>query len=38
MAILTDGKEEFKNEVHWYQCKNIGKVEFKLKIWGKGNE
>lgn len=25
--------EEYKAEVHWYQCKNIGKVEFKEKIW-----
>lgn len=32
-AILFDtitGKE-YKAEIHWYQCKNIGKVEFKEK-------
>ncbi len=36
-AILFDtitGKE-YKAEIHWYQCKNIGKVEFKEKIWKK---
>ncbi|HEM2809403.1 TPA: hypothetical protein U0616_001188 [Streptococcus suis] len=27
-AILTDGT---KAEVHWYQAKNIGKIEFKIK-------
>ena len=30
--------KELKQEVHWYQCKNVGKVEFKLKIWGTENE
>ncbi|MDE5898007.1 MAG: phage head morphogenesis protein [Treponemataceae bacterium] len=32
-AILYNGdtKQEMKAEVHWYQCKNIGKVEFKFK-------
>ena len=24
-------KEEQSREIHWYQCKNIGKVEFKIK-------
>lgn len=34
-AIVTNGKETFVNcELHWYQCENIGKVEFKVKIWG----
>ena len=34
-AIITDGTETFVNcEIHWYQCENIGKVEFKVKIWG----
>ena len=30
-AIITDGKEEQIKEIHWYQCENIGKVEFKTK-------
>ena len=30
-AIITDGKEEQVKEIHWYQCANIGKVEFKTK-------
>lgn len=33
-AIITDGSVEKVEEVHWYQCENIGKVDFKLKIWG----
>ena len=34
-AIITNGEETFVNcEIHWYQCANIGKVEFKVKIWG----
>ena len=34
-AIITNGAETFANcEIHWYQCANIGKVEFKVKIWG----
>ena len=33
-AIVTDSTETFVNcEIHWYQCANIGKVEFKVKIW-----
>lgn len=27
----TQTKAEMKAEIHWYQCKDIGKVEFKLK-------
>ena len=27
----TRTKSEMKAEIHWYQCKDIGKVEFKLK-------
>ena len=27
----TETKQKMKAEVHWYQCKNIGKVEFKFK-------
>ena len=27
----TRTKAEMKAEIHWYQCKNIGKVEFKSK-------
>ena len=30
-AVITDGKEEKITEIHWYQCINIGKVEFKEK-------
>lgn len=33
-AVVTDGKEERIEEIHWYQCENIGKVEYKLKKWG----
>ena len=34
-AIITNGTETFVNcEIHWYQCINIGKVDFKVKIWG----
>lgn len=34
-AIVTNGVETFVNcEIHWYQCINVGKVEFKVKIWG----
>ena len=34
-AIITNGTETFVNcEIHWYQCVNIGKVEFKVKVWG----
>ena len=32
-AILTDGITSRKAEIHWYQCENIGKVEFKRKRW-----
>jgi hypothetical protein len=30
-AIVTDNNTERMTELHWYQCKNIGKVEFKVK-------
>lgn len=30
-ATVTDGDHEFKAEVHWYECPNIGKIEFKVK-------
>ncbi len=30
-AIITNGKEERLTEIHWYQCENIGKIEFKEK-------
>lgn len=36
-AILTDGTNEKVREVHWYQCDNIGKIEFKEKRWGEKN-
>lgn len=29
-AIVTDGKKEQSREIHWYQAKNVGKVEFKF--------
>lgn len=36
-ATIVNAKtgKERKAEVHWYQCKNIGKLEFKEKIWKK---
>lgn len=34
-ATVTNGTETFSNcEIHWYQCANIGKVMFKIKVWG----
>ena len=30
-AVLTDGKNDYIAEVHWYQAKYIGKVEWKVK-------
>ena len=36
-AIITNGKEEEVKEIHWYQCKDIGKIEFKTKEWGEKN-
>jgi len=36
-AIITDGTDEKRTEIHWYQCENIGKVEFKEKIWSGKN-
>lgn len=36
-AILTNGTEERVKEIHWYQCENIGKIEFKEKKWGDKN-
>ena len=32
-AVVTNGIEEKIKEIHWYQCENIGKVEFKIKEW-----
>ena len=33
-AIVTNGTETFINcEIHWYQCANVGKIEFKVKVW-----
>ncbi|MBR5913164.1 MAG: hypothetical protein IKZ58_02200 [Selenomonadaceae bacterium] len=31
-ALITDGTNEVVAELHWYQCKDIGKVEYKQKI------
>lgn len=36
-AIIIDGKEERIEEIHWYQCENIGKIEYKLKPRGDKN-
>lgn len=34
-ADVTNGKQVSKNcEIHFYQCQNIGKIEYKVKIWG----
>ena len=34
-AVITDGTDTFINcEIHWYQCENIGKLDFKIKKWG----
>ena len=30
-ATITDGTRTCKAEIHWYQCENVGKVEFKAK-------
>lgn len=35
IIVIASGEEkglgEQSREIHWYQCKNIGKVEFKIK-------
>ena len=36
-AIITNGTEEKIKEIHWYQCKDIGKIEFKEKKRGDNN-
>ena len=36
-ATITNGTQERRTEIHWYQCENIGKVEFKEKIWSDDN-
>ena len=34
-AVITNDNETFINcEIHWYQCANVGKIEFKVKCWG----
>ena len=34
-AEVTNGRDIYKNcEIHWYQCAEIGKVDFKVKVWG----
>ena len=30
-AVISNGVTERIEEIHWYQCENIGKVEYKLK-------
>jgi len=37
-AILTNGIDEQVQEIHWYQCENIGKVDFKIKKWSDKND
>ena len=32
-ATVENNGETCEAEVHWYQCKDIGKVEFKAKRW-----
>ena len=36
-AVVTNGTEEKIKEIHWYQCTNIGKIEFKIKEWNEKN-
>lgn len=36
-AVITNGTEEKITEIHWYQCVNIGKIEFKEKKRGDEN-
>ena len=33
-AIVEKGNETCSAEVHWYQCKEIGKIDFKMKLRG----
>ena len=33
IGVVTNGEKRRKCELHWYQCKNIGKIEFKVKKW-----
>ena len=33
IGVVTNGEKQRKCELHWYQCKNIGKIEFKVKKW-----
>lgn len=32
IVVLADGSKH-KVEIHWYQCRNLGKIEFKVKKW-----
>ena len=32
IVVLADGTKQ-KAEIHWYQCRNLGKKEFKVKKW-----
>ena len=32
IVVLADGTKQ-KAENHWYQCRNLGKKEFKVKKW-----
>lgn len=34
-ATVTNDIDTYSNcEIHWYQCENVGKIEFKVKVWG----
>ncbi len=37
-ATITDGANEKVIELHWYQCKDIGKVEYKQKFKPAGDD
>ena len=30
-AVVSNGVEEKIEEIHWYQCENVGNVEYKIK-------
>ena len=32
IVVLADGRKQ-KAAIHWYQCRNLGKKEFKVKKW-----
>ena len=30
-GIVTDGADDYKAELHWYEAANVGKVKWKVK-------